>query len=243
MPAVWAAGAAAVGAVGSAVVQSNSASSASHKQQKATKAALAEQRRQYDQNRSDLQPYRDVGAENLGRLNAEIGRNVTPEEVMNEPGYQFGLSQGQEALDRKIAAAGGRVSGASLKAAAQYGTDYATTGYDKAFARRQDRLNRLQQLAGLGLQATGEQVNAGSQSANNVSNLITNQGDASAASTIAQGNVWGNAINSVAGAVAGGINGYSPQGGIPNATKNTTSAINQAITPLQRFNVPLESVY
>lgn len=119
-------------------------------------------------------------------------------EVMADPGYQFGQQQGQQALDRKIAAMGGRVSGNALKAATRFGTDYASTGYNAAYQRRQDRLNRLQQLAGLGQVATGASAAAGGQAANAISGLISSQGDANAASRLAQGNIWGNAGNQLA---------------------------------------------
>ena len=124
---------------------------------------------------------------------------TTKEEVMRDPGYQFGLQQGQQALDRKIAAMGGRVSGASLKAAARYGTDYASTGYNAAYQRGQDRLNRLAAIAGLGQTATQASAQSGANATNAISNLMTSQGDANAARSIAQGNIWANAGNQLAG--------------------------------------------
>lgn len=128
-----------------------------------------------------------------------IDRATTPEEVMRDPGYQFGLQQGQQALDRKIAAMGGRVSGAALKAAARYGTDYASTGYNAAYQRGQDRLNRLAALAGLGQTATQASAQSGANATNAISNLMTSQGDANAARAISQGNIWGNTANQLAG--------------------------------------------
>jgi len=128
-----------------------------------------------------------------------IDRATTQEEVMRDPGYQFGLQQGQQALDRKIAAMGGRVSGAALKAAARYGTDYASTGYNAAYQRGQDRLNRLAALAGLGQTATQASAASGANSANAISNLVSSQGNANAAMNIAQGNIWGNAANQLGG--------------------------------------------
>ncbi len=126
---------------------------------------------------------------------SELGGMPTSAEVMAEPGYQFGLQQGQQALDRKAAAAGGRVSGAALKAASEYGTNYATTGYNAAYQRRQDRLNRLAALAGIGQSATGNSAQAGASSANAISGLVSAQGNASGAAQLAQGNIWGNAVN------------------------------------------------
>jgi hypothetical protein len=120
-------------------------------------------------------------------------------DVMRDPGYQFGLQQGQQALDRKVAAMGGRVSGAALKAAARYGTDYASTGYNAAYQRGQDRLNRLAAMAGLGQTATQASAQSGANATNAISNLMSSQGNASAAATMAQGNIWGNAANQLAG--------------------------------------------
>lgn len=194
--------------LGGGADQSNAAGGAAKDQRAATDAALAEQRRQFDLQRSDTAPYRQAGVNALAQLTdrvqnvngnttqwgqmmrladktapskyfsaldsavnhqgntaqfdqlvQEAGNNapsdtyralqgavmhqVTPQEVMQDPGYQFGLQQGQQALDRKIAAMGGRVSGAALKAAARYGTDYASTGYNAAYQRRNDHIAQL----------------------------------------------------------------------------------------------------
>jgi hypothetical protein len=127
-----------------------------------------------------------------GGYTAPLPADVDPRQ---DPGYQFGLDQGMQGLDRKIAAGGGRVSGASLKAATQYATNYATTGYNAAYQRRQDRLNRLSSLAGMGQTATGGSASAGSSAANAISGLYRDQGDNAGSAQLAQGNIWGNAIN------------------------------------------------
>ena len=186
---------AAAGAVAGALISSDSTRKASNTQQNATNQALNEQARQYDQTRADYAPFRAAGVQALGQLQNDIGRMPTSAEVMSDPGYQFGLTQGQQALDRKAAAAGGRVSGAALKAASQYATDYATNGYGAAYQRRQDRLNRLAALAGIGQTSTMGTAQAGAQSSSAVGNLISNQGNATGAAQIAQGNIWGNAAN------------------------------------------------
>jgi hypothetical protein len=174
---------------------SQSVSDAADTQAASTASGIGEQRRQYDLTRGDYAPYREAGARALGGLEAGINQPFTGAEAMAEPGYQFGLEQGQQALDRKAAAAGGRVSGAALKAASEYGTNYATTGYNAAYQRRQDRLNRLAALAGIGQSATGSSAQAGSTAAGNISGLISGQGNAAAAGQLAQGNIWGNTAN------------------------------------------------
>lgn len=180
------------------LIQGDAASDAAETQAGATREGIAEQRRQFDLTREDYKPYREAGQRGLGAFESELNRPVTSADVMQDPGYQFGLTQGQTALDRKIAAMGGRVSGSALKAASRFGTDYATTGFNAAYQRRQDRLNRLAALAGIGQSATGSSAQAGMNMANNVSGMLTAQGDASAAAQLARGNIWGNATNQIA---------------------------------------------
>jgi hypothetical protein len=203
------------GAIGGAIgglldssQQADSVQSASNAQQAATNAAIAEQRRQYDLTRGDYAPYREAGTKALGQLQSEMGSMPTSQDVMNSPGYQFGLQQGQQAIDRKTAAAGGRVSGAALKSAAEYGTNYATTGYNAEYQRRQDRLNRLASLAGIGQSATNSSSAAGSNMANNVSGSLSSQGDATGAARIAQGNIWANNGNQLAATAQNWARGY-----------------------------------
>jgi hypothetical protein len=200
----WGAAIAAVGAIGGAVISSSAADKAAKAQQHATDTALGEQQREFDTNQANYAPYLDAGKSALGQLQTDINKPVTAADVMSDPGYQFGLDQGQTALDRKIAAMGGRVSGAALKGASQYATNYATTGYNSAYQRSQDRLNRLAALAGIGQTATTNNANSSQATTNAMTGLVTNQGDATAASKIAQGNIWGNAFNQVLGSFSGG---------------------------------------
>lgn len=167
----------------------------------ATREGIEENRRQYDTTREDYRPYREAGVRGLTQYESELSQPVTAADVMQDPGYKFGIEQGRQALDRKIAASGGRVSGAALKAATRFGTDYGSTGYGAAYQRRQDRLNRLAALAGLGQTATGGSAAAGAASTNAITALIGNQGDTNAAARMAQGNIWGNTINQVAALV------------------------------------------
>jgi len=182
------------------VLASNAAGDAADSQAQSSAASIAEQRRQYDQTREDFAPYRAAGVKALGQYadaNTLDGSDLI-REVQNDPGYQFGQQQGQLGLDRKIAAAGGRISGAALKQSSRFNTDFATTGFNAAYQRRQDRLNRLAALANIGQTSTAGSAAAGASSANAISNLIGSQGDASAAAGLAQANIWGNTGNQLA---------------------------------------------
>lgn len=176
-------------------MSSKSASKAADSQSAAQAAAIDEQRRQYDQSREDLAPWRQAGGNALQQLLGGIGNMPTQDEVMQSPGYQFGLSEGQRALDRRQAAAGGRISGAAMRRGARYATDYATQGYNSEYQRRQDTLNRLASLAGIGQTATGASAAAGSNSANAISGMLMQGGQNAGAAQLAQGNIWGNALN------------------------------------------------
>jgi hypothetical protein len=189
---------AAAAVVGGALISSRGARSAAQTQQEASDRAVAAQQSQADRVYADQAPYREQGVNALRTLAGEVGRMPTAAEVMSDPGYQFGMNQGQQALQRGFAARGGRVSGAAMKAATEYGQNYATTGFNAAYQRRQDRLNRLAALAGIGQTATQASGQAGMQAGANAANLISSQGDATAASRMAQGNIWGNAIGDIA---------------------------------------------
>lgn len=202
---------AAIATIGGALISSDSASNAADTQAASTAAGIAEQQRQFDLTRSDFAPYRAAGTQALGQLQTDINKPTTAADVMQDPGYQFGLDQGQQALDRKEAASGGRISGAALKAADRYATGYASTGYNAAYQRRQDRLNRLASIAQIGQTSTNSSASAGSQAANAISDMTTAQGNASGAAKLAQGNIWGNAGNQLAA-----LYGRQSGGGISN---------------------------
>ncbi|KQY81810.1 hypothetical protein [Pelomonas sp. Root1444] len=208
----WGAAIMAVGTLASSAVQSSAAKKAVNAQQAATDTGMAEQRRQYDQTREDFAPWRDAGKTALTTLVEDMDKPTTTADVMSDPGYQFGMQQGQRALGQRIAAGGGRVSGAALKAATRFGTDYASTGYNSAYQRKQERLRRLENIAGLGQTATGGTASAGTSTTNALTSLITSQGDANAGYHAARGGIWGNAINQLA-AMGSRSLGDGPGGG------------------------------
>ena len=194
-------------------MQADATEDAANAQAGATRDSIAEQRRQYDLTRSDYAPWREAGKNALQQLTESMRMPVTSADVMSDPGYAFGQQQGQLALDRKAAAAGGRVSGAALKSASRFATDYATTGYNSAYQRRQDSLNRLASIAGLGQTATAGSAAAGTSAANAISGALQSQGDATGAARLAQGSIWGNAAtrlgSSAFGAPVYNAGGYS----------------------------------
>lgn len=208
-----------VGLAGAAM-QSNAVGKAADQQAAGTDKALAENARQYDQTRADYTPYREAGVKALGTYASENDMPLDQSKVQLDPGYQFGLTQGQQAIDRKTAAAGGRISGAALKEAAQYGTDYATSGYSSAYARakgaREDRLNRLAALAGIGQTATDSATAAGQATTRSNNALVQAAGSNAGAATLAQGSIWGDAGNQIAALYGRNTSGSGSSGRMLN---------------------------
>lgn len=201
----WVAGTTIVGAVGGALIASDSSRSAANKQADAANASTDAQERMYQQTREDNAPALQARNTALQRLQALLGTNSTPSgaDVQNEAGYQFGLGQGQQALQRQATARGMSNSGQALTAAARYGNDYATTKYNDAFNRlqssRQQSWNEGASLAGLGQTGASQVAASGQNAANVASSNALAVGNTQAAATIAQGNTWANAGNQLAG--------------------------------------------
>jgi hypothetical protein len=150
----------------------------------------------------------------------------------NDPGYQFALQQGQQAIQKAAAARGGLFSSGTLKSLAGYTTGTANQYFNDAFSRAQStfntnrqsalsRIGTLQGLAGMGLNATGAGADAvGRASALQSQNTIgTGELNARLAdSTSARiGNLLVGQGTSQAAGTVGGTNAVT--GAIGNATK------------------------
>lgn len=183
-------------------------------QYKATRKANELQKYMYDTTRTDNLPA--LGARNwaLERMQAllapgsEYSRAISVGDVTKEPGYQFGMQQGQQALQRQLNARGMTNSGAALKEAARFGTDYGSTQYGNAFNRavtnRNAVLNPLQTLASAGQAGASTIAQAGQNYANQKGQNLMQMGDATGAATMAQYKGWGNALQDIGSSFGGG---------------------------------------
>ncbi|CAB4166105.1 hypothetical protein UFOVP839_16 [uncultured Caudovirales phage] len=174
--------------------------------------SIALQKQMYEQNQANLAPYLAAGTNALGRIDrgmapgGEFSKSFSMADFTADPGYGFRMSEGLKALDRGAAARGGLISGAALKAGERYGQDMASQEYTNAYNRyqtnRNNQLQPLQSLAGIGQTTTNNLANAGSNYASNVGNIGTNAANtqANAGLTSAQGyasayGAAGNALN------------------------------------------------
>lgn len=145
--------------------------------------ANATQKYMYDTQREDAAPWRAAGGVALGQLAS--GDVFGGKGFEADPGYQFRMSEGMKAINSNAAARGGVNSGATLKALARYGQDFATNEYNNVYNRQ---YNRLSSLAGLGQGANQQVSNAGTNYANAVSGNQIGVGNAIGAANIGMAN-------------------------------------------------------
>lgn len=145
---------------------------------------LALQREMWQQNRADNQPLLDLRNGTLPQINALM---KDPSSITQDPGYQFGLNQGQSQIDNSAAARGGYYSGAQMKASQRYGQDYAGTKLDQS-------LNRLMGVAGLGqVGGTNNQQN-NNQFSQQQGNALMNGGNIRGSGYMGMANTIGNGL-------------------------------------------------
>lgn len=171
----------------SGYMQSDAAGDAARAMRNAGRESNALQKQMFDTIRGDYAPYRQAGYDALGQIQ---GLLKDPSSLASQPGYQFGLQQGQNALADSAAARGMTYSGAQGKALQQFGQDYAGTKLNDAY-------NRLASIAGIGQQATGSTSQAGMNYAGNVGNTLMQMGNARGSGYVGQNNAWSQAFGNI----------------------------------------------
>lgn len=128
-------------------------------------------------------------------------KDFTGADLASEPGYQFGLQQGEQQLDRLSASRGSMLSGGALKALARFNSDYAGTKFNDAFnrdaANKTRTYNFLSGTSGAGQNAAAGTGTAGQNMAQQVGVNTTANATAQGAASIAQGNAWSGALQNI----------------------------------------------
>jgi hypothetical protein len=200
----------------SAVVGGVSASRASKAQAKAAKSAASSQKAIADENvalqrelanqqREDFAPWRDIGEQALNQLWSGVKSDeflVGDIDVTRDPGYQFRIDQGIEALDKSAAARGRLLSGAQQKGVSEYAQNLASQEYANAYAREANekarKYNMLSGLSSGGQASAAGQAQSTSQLASSSGNILSNLGNAQAQSQFAQGQARAGAYQGMA---------------------------------------------
>jgi len=154
--------------------------------------------------------------------------SVNPQNVANDPGYQFRMAEGQKALERSASARGMLNSGGALKSLGRYYQGLASDEYQNAWNRNQaentGRYNRLASIAGVGQTAAQNLGSAGSQYANalnqaganyggQASNALAAIGNANAAGSIGAANAFSGGMQSLGNLATWFMNGSNGGGG------------------------------
>lgn len=133
-----------------------------------------------------------------------------PNSVINDKALQFQMGRGMDAIQRSAASKGTLLTGGLLKKLDEFGQGLASTYYNDVYNRKlgeykmahdifnENQGNLFNRLGYLG--SIGENAAAG------VGNAQIGLGNAQGQGSIAQGNIWGNAIGG-AGTLAGNIFG------------------------------------
>jgi hypothetical protein len=146
----------------SASQQSKAAKDAAKTQAGAADAATALQERMFEQGREDVAPWREAGMRALPQLEQLIRQGPgqpfqgpaaldprrfafdarpyqftppSPESLANDPGYQFRLRSGQQALEGSAAAKGGLLSGGAMRGLTEFGQQLGSQEYQQAYGR------------------------------------------------------------------------------------------------------------
>lgn len=218
----------------------------------------------YQQQQAALQPFIAPGqqaATTLSNMKDFTPQtfNWTPANLANDPAYQFRLQQGQAGIEAAANAGGTRFSGATLKDLSTFNTGTAAqaenddynrslgtfnTNENNQFSAYQTNLGRQQNLEAQGLQATGQQVSAGNQtaqstaqiqtsSAQQIANLQTQIATAQAQGQTNQATTLQNTLNSL-------LNGAQQSGLLkfPGSTPSTNTSFPPAGSPNQNPQAP-----
>jgi hypothetical protein len=199
----WVAVAVVGGAVIGGVASNHAAGKAADAQENAANKASDTQLQMFNQQRTDSAPWRDAGTQALSQMltgtkpGGEFNRNFTMADFVKDPGYDFRMQQGQNAVDHSASARGGVLSGRAIKDTERFGQDYASGEYGKAYDRYNNdlttRYNRLANIAGTGQTATAQLGQQGTQVAGQLGENYMQAGNARASGYVGQANAFNNA--------------------------------------------------
>lgn len=203
--------------IGGGVLAANSAKGAARDaaaaQSVANDKAIAEQQRQYNTTRSDLMPWQTAGTSALGQQGNLLGLNGTANQQSSidalkaSPLYQSLFNNGQEALLQNASATGGLRGGNTQHSLANFGRDTLS-------AVIENQLNSLGGVSTSGQNAAAQTGTIGANSANNISQLLSDTGTSQANASMAAGKAQAGMYGNIASTIGGLANNSSIQGAL-----------------------------
>lgn len=219
----WGAVAAAVVGAYSANQQSKAAKKGGDAQAASAQASIDEQRREFDQSRTDQLPWLTAGTGALGQLGTLNSGNF--DAFKASPDYKYTLDSSLGSLDRYAASHGAYNSGGADADRIKLAQGLASQNYNNYY-------NRIANIAGVGQNSAQNLGSLGANMATNIGAQYNKQGEAWASSYAGQSNAWSNYANSLAGMAGqyygsrqhggggGSASPYSPYGGYTYSMNN-----------------------
>jgi hypothetical protein len=192
----------------SANQQSKAAKSAAQTQAQASEAGIEEQRRQFDVVQKLLEPYVTGGAKAFEQQQALIGvqgpqaQRAAIQALEQGPAFQSMVEQGENALLQRASATGGLRGGNVQAALAQFRPQILNQLIEQQYGQL-GGLVRFGQASAAGTGAAAQESGAA------VSNLLAQQGAATAGGQLAAGR----AFAAIPSAISGGLGIFSGLGG------------------------------
>lgn len=139
--------------------------------------------------------------EQMRQLNPEYGALTREFEFEKDPGYDWRMQQGQDAVEASAAARGGALGGRALKELTRYGQGFASNEYQNAYNRfntdQTNRFNRLATLAGVGQTSSNVLANASANTGNALGSNALQAGNAQAAGIVGSTNAIASGANTL----------------------------------------------
>lgn len=181
---------------GSALIGAGASIWSSHKQSQAAKRALDFQKGAYEESRGNLSPFIDTGKgafSSLARLyglgpEGEQGVDKGFDAFKNLQAYKFPFEQGMLALTRQGNAGGRALSGAQLRAGAQFGSGLASQYMMGNY------VDPLMRMSGIGAGAAGTLAGAGRGFSSDIGGTMMGKGMADASGIMGAGNAAGGGL-------------------------------------------------
>lgn len=203
-------GGAVIGGVMSSNAQKGAADTAANAQTQSAQMGIDEQKRQFDALQALLKPYSDAGVGSLTAQQNLLGLNGNDAQASAVAGIQNGaqfkgLQQvGENSILQNASATGGLRGGNTQGALAQFSPQLLNSLI-------QQQYSNLGGITALGQNAAAGQGNAGMQSANAITQLLSQQGAAQAGNALAAGKAdsqlysgIGNSVGTLAGLYGSG---------------------------------------
>lgn len=190
---------------GPASKQADAVEGAARSSAEAARYATDLQKAMFDKQIELQQPWQQAGVNALtkmqgGEFALPESFKYDPNSMYQDPGYEFRLSEGMNALNRSMAAKGLGVSGSNVKGALRYGQNLGSQEFGAAYGRALDEYNsrlnrsntgynRLAALSGVGQTANTALGSAASGYGANVGNIAMGNAATQGNAMMQRGNI------------------------------------------------------